>query len=172
MRHLMRAIHYNTCVMPRVPESRPQSPKIGTCDVRVLRGPELLEVLRRIESRGTYDLAHCVRSICSWVLRYARATGRQCDDVAADLVGILTPVALRAHGRDCRACQNWHFAALNRSVPRRATVHQRIAEMADPLHFGNFGGLATKLLWLVSGLALCALAMAGAALYSGRAGPL
>src|SRR6185437_9037147 len=46
----------------------------------------------RIESRETYDLAHRVRSICSRVLRYARATGRQCEDVASDLVGSLTPV--------------------------------------------------------------------------------
>jgi hypothetical protein len=60
--------------------------------VRGLRGPELLEVLRRIEARGIYDLAHRVRSICSRVLRYARATGRRCEDVAADLLGVLTPV--------------------------------------------------------------------------------
>lgn len=67
-------------------------PYIGARDVQLLRAPELLEVLRRIESRGTYDLAHRVRSICSRVFRYARATGRQCDDIAADLVGSLTPV--------------------------------------------------------------------------------
>lgn len=68
-------------------------PYIGERDVQLLTAPELLEVLRRIESRGTYDLAHRVRSICSRVLRYARATGRKSEDVAADLVGILTPVA-------------------------------------------------------------------------------
>jgi hypothetical protein len=67
-------------------------PYIGERDVQLLGAPELLEVLRRIESRGTYNLAHRVRSICSRVLRYARATGRKCEDVAADLVGILTPV--------------------------------------------------------------------------------
>jgi integrase len=67
-------------------------PYIGERDVQLVRAPALLEVLRRIESRGTYDLAHRVRSICSRVFRYAKATGRQCDDVAADLVGILIPV--------------------------------------------------------------------------------
>jgi len=67
-------------------------PYIGERDVRLLTARELLEVLRRIESRETYDLAHRVRSICSRVLRYARATGRQCEDVASDLVGSLTPV--------------------------------------------------------------------------------
>jgi integrase len=65
---------------------------IGQRDVQLLRAPELLEVLRRIESRGTYDLAHRVRSVCSRIFRYARATGRRCEDVAADLVGSLTPV--------------------------------------------------------------------------------
>jgi hypothetical protein len=67
-------------------------PYIGARDVHVLRAPELLEVLRRIESRGTHDLAHRVRSICSRVFRYARATGRQCEDIAADLLGSLIPV--------------------------------------------------------------------------------
>lgn len=50
----------------------------------------------------------------------------------------------------------------------QASVHQRIAEMADPLHFGYFGGLATKLIWFVFGLALSALSLTGAALYSVR----
>jgi integrase len=67
-------------------------PYIGGQAVHRLRAPELLEVLRRIESRGTYDLAHRVRSICSRVFRYARATGHPCEDVAADSVGSLTPV--------------------------------------------------------------------------------
>lgn len=67
-------------------------PYLGGQAVQRLRASELLEVLRRIESRGTYDLAHRVRSICSRVFRYARATGRQCPDVAADLVGSLIPV--------------------------------------------------------------------------------
>jgi len=64
-------------------------PYLGERDVQLLRAPELLEVLRRIESRGTHHLAHRVRSICSRVLRYARATGRKCEDVAADLYSML-----------------------------------------------------------------------------------
>jgi hypothetical protein len=38
-------------------------PYIGEQDVQLLTALELLEVLRRIESRGTYDLAHQVRSM-------------------------------------------------------------------------------------------------------------
>ncbi|MEP7247193.1 MAG: integrase arm-type DNA-binding domain-containing protein [Gammaproteobacteria bacterium] len=67
-------------------------PSIGGTDVSALTGPDVLAVLRRIESRGTFELAHRVRSICSRVLRYARATGRKCEDVAADLIGLLIPV--------------------------------------------------------------------------------
>jgi integrase len=67
-------------------------PYIGACRVGAITAPGLLEILRRIESRGTFELAHRVRSICSRVLRYAKATGRDCEDVGADLIGLLTPV--------------------------------------------------------------------------------
>lgn len=51
---------------------------------------------------------------------------------------------------------------------REMTVHQRIGEMADPLHFGNFGGYWTKVPWFLFGLALTGLAVSGAAIYSLR----
>jgi uncharacterized iron-regulated membrane protein len=47
-------------------------------------------------------------------------------------------------------------------------VHQRISEMADPLHFGTFGGYWTKLPWFLFGLLLTALSVSGVALYSLR----
>ncbi len=51
---------------------------------------------------------------------------------------------------------------------RDLNVHQRIAEMADPLHFGYFGGLATKAIWFFFGLLLSALSITGLAIYSFR----
>lgn len=46
--------------------------------------------------------------------------------------------------------------------------HQRVGEMADPLHFGNFGGYWTKIPWFLFGLAMTGLAVSGAAIYSLR----
>ncbi|RIV86111.1 PepSY domain-containing protein [Aurantiacibacter xanthus] len=51
---------------------------------------------------------------------------------------------------------------------RDLTVHQRISEMADPLHFGTFGGYWTKALWFLFGLLLTGLSLSGAAIYSLR----
>ncbi len=47
-------------------------------------------------------------------------------------------------------------------------VHQRISEMADPLHFGDFGGYWTKVPWFLFGLLLTGLSLSGAAIYSLR----
>lgn len=51
---------------------------------------------------------------------------------------------------------------------RDLSVHQRISEMADPLHFGDFGGYWTKLPWFVFGALLTGLCLSGAAIYSLR----
>ncbi|OYX66163.1 MAG: peptidase [Sphingomonadales bacterium 32-64-17] len=53
---------------------------------------------------------------------------------------------------------------------RDLSLHQRISEMADPLHFGTFGGYWTKALWFLFGLLLTGLALSGAAIYSLRIG--
>lgn len=67
-------------------------PFIGASLIVEIKAPELLMVLRRIESRGALETAHRVRSICSRVFRYAVATGRAERDPAADLRGALPPV--------------------------------------------------------------------------------
>jgi uncharacterized iron-regulated membrane protein len=51
---------------------------------------------------------------------------------------------------------------------RNLNVHQRISEMADPLHFGDFGGYWTKVPWFLFGLLLTGLSLSGAAIYSLR----
>lgn len=48
------------------------------------------------------------------------------------------------------------------------TAHQRISEMADPLHFGTFGGYWTKIPWFLFGLLMTALSVSGVAIYALR----
>ena len=69
-------------------------PLLGNRPVGEISPPELLAVLRKIETRGAVDQAHRVRSICSLIFRYAIVTGRAERDTAADLRGALKT---RAH---------------------------------------------------------------------------
>ncbi len=74
-------------------------PWLGARPIEEIKAPELLKILRRVESRGALDTAHRVRNTCSQVFRYAVATGRAERDPGADLRGALPPV------------KNDHFAA-------------------------------------------------------------
>ena len=66
-------------------------PYIGARPIAEVEAPELLEMVRKIEKRGAYDLAHRLLQVCGQVFRYGIATGRCKRDVAADLRGALTP---------------------------------------------------------------------------------
>jgi integrase len=67
-------------------------PILGGRPINQITAPELLAVLRRIESRGTLETTHRVLQDCSRIFRYAIATGRAERDPAADLRGALPPV--------------------------------------------------------------------------------
>jgi integrase len=56
---------------------------------REIKAPELLAVLRRIESRGALETAHRAMQNCGQVFRYAVATGRAQRDPTGDLRGAL-----------------------------------------------------------------------------------
>jgi len=64
-------------------------PWIGKRPINQIKAPELLSVLRRVESRGALESAHRIRTIAGQVFRYAVATGRAERDPAADLKGAL-----------------------------------------------------------------------------------
>ena len=64
-------------------------PWLGKRPIAELRAPDLLAVLRRIETRGTQDTAHRVKQNCGQVFRYALATGRAERDPTGDLRGAL-----------------------------------------------------------------------------------
>jgi uncharacterized iron-regulated membrane protein len=86
--------------------------------------------------------------------------------------------AFQFHGQDAailvrpRANGVWTDAAdgtvLTVWTAREANAHQRLSEMADPLHFGTFGGIWTKLIWFAFGLAMTGLAVSGVAVYATR----
>ena len=69
-------------------------PHLGNRPIGQVTPPELLSVLRRIDSRSTHDTAHRTRSICSRVFRYAVATGRAERDCTVDLRGTLPAVTV------------------------------------------------------------------------------
>ena len=66
-------------------------PWIGSRPIADITAPELLAVLRRIESRQALETAHRARGNCGQVFRYAIATGRAERDPSADLRGALPP---------------------------------------------------------------------------------
>jgi integrase len=72
-------------------------PWLGTRPIAEIGAPELLRVLRRVESRGAIETAHRVLQSCGQVFRYAIATGRADRDPAADLRGALPPARQRHH---------------------------------------------------------------------------
>jgi len=66
-------------------------PYIGMHPISKIEAPELPNMIRIIENRGSYDLAHRVLQVCGQVFRYGVVTGRCSRDPAADLKGALTP---------------------------------------------------------------------------------
>ena len=68
-------------------------PWMGKRPISEIDAPEILVLLRRIDSRGARYTAHKVRSEISRVFRYAIATGRAKGDPAKDLIGAIPPAA-------------------------------------------------------------------------------
>ena len=70
-------------------------PWIGTRPIDEIDAPELLRLLRRVESRGAVDMAHRIKQYCGQVFRYAIVTGRAGRDPTADLRGALKPTKVK-----------------------------------------------------------------------------
>jgi len=72
-------------------------PAIGKKNINLVSAPELLTAIRKIESKGSHNVAHKALNECGRVFRYAVATGRGERDVAHDLRGALTPMPTVQH---------------------------------------------------------------------------
>ena len=72
-------------------------PWLGKRPIAEIKAPELLAVLRRIESRGALETTHRAMQNCGQVFRYAVATGRTERDPTGDLRGALPPPKEKHH---------------------------------------------------------------------------
>lgn len=66
-------------------------PWLGRRPIGEIKAPEILTVLRRIESRGALETTHRAMQNCGQVFRYAVATGRAERDPTGDLRGAIPP---------------------------------------------------------------------------------
>lgn len=66
-------------------------PSIGSRPIADIKAPELLQLIRSIETKGHFETAHRVLGIVSEVFRYAIALGKTERDVANDIKGALKP---------------------------------------------------------------------------------
>lgn len=72
-------------------------PWLGVRPVGEITVPELLETVKRIQTRGALETAHCALNNCSSIFRYSIATGRASRDPASDLRGALPPTKEKHH---------------------------------------------------------------------------
>lgn len=121
-------------------------PFIGGRPLTDVTPVEMLEVLRRIESRGAVETAHRVMNRCSQVFRYGVATGRCTSDPTRDLRGALKPIK-KGHfsattdpatvGEILRACDSYHGSFIVTCALRLAPLlftrpgEIRVAKWAD-----------------------------------------
>ncbi len=75
-------------------------PSLGHQPIIEITAPELLDTLRKIESKGSLETAHRTKQVIGQIFRYAIATGRAERDPTPDLKGAL------------RAPKPKHFAAI------------------------------------------------------------
>jgi integrase len=88
-------------------------PWVGKRPIAELKAPELLTVLRRIESRGALVTAHRAMQNCGQIFRYAVATGRAERDPTGDLRGALPPAKEKHHAS---IIEPKHVAELLRAI--------------------------------------------------------
>ena len=106
-------------------------PWLGARAIRHITAPEVLAVLRRIESRGADETSRRALQDCGRVFRYAVATGRADRDPTRDLAGALVPRSVvhlpsitepKAVGELMRAIDDYHGNFITRCALRMAPL--------------------------------------------------
>lgn len=104
------------------------------------------------------------------VIENYRITTLYLPDFAGD------PVRFTGHGTAILVRERANQVTFDSSTGEMASVirgetlspMQRVSEMADPLHFGTFGGFPTKILYFVFGVILSGLSLSGVYVFSAR----
>lgn len=66
-------------------------PHLGHMPLTEIDAPIILQILRRVEARGTVETAHKIKSFISQIMRYGIACGLILHDPARDLSGAIAP---------------------------------------------------------------------------------
>jgi integrase len=72
-------------------------PKLGSKPITSINAPDVLSMLRAIESSGAFDTAHRIMQMCGQVFMYAIATGRAERNPVPDLRGALKSPVTKHH---------------------------------------------------------------------------
>lgn len=136
----------------------------GARPVRLPKADESVSVAHRAPGAGGIDAA--VAGIgARWPA--LRVRGLQFDGATLQVIGQADAWLVRDRA-NAVALDLRDGRTLGAADGRDLGLHQRISEMADPLHFGSFGGWPIRLLWCLAGAALSALSLSGAYLYGLR----
>jgi integrase len=74
-------------------------PEVGGRPINDIEPPELLDMLRKVESRGAHETALRIKQLVGQIFRYAIVTSRAKRDPSADLKGALKSPAKTQHHR-------------------------------------------------------------------------
>ena len=106
-------------------------PHIGSRPIADIETPDVLGVLRRVESTGALETAQRVRAVVSRVLRYGMQTGRVKYDISAGLAGAIAQPDSKGFatitdpeqvGALLRAIDGYHGDPLTRAALRLAPL--------------------------------------------------
>lgn len=101
-------------------------PELGHLPIGEIEAPALLAAVRKVESRGAYDLSHRMLGVAGQVFRYAVATGRCERDPSGALRGALTP----HKARNQAAIKPEELPELLRAIERYPEIGDRQTALA------------------------------------------